>query len=218
MARTIGTKWINKIKKLVDILEARGMSGVYEITEKVKTYLPPEVWDIWESADSEIDRVVNDYVMSKVGHPFPKSRWDNPAKGTEQYTPQAIAYKKYLLKAYVSKYGRPKGKKLEVGQDGRVYEHSIYGTTYVKVGKTFDEYVLYWKFQPKEVREMKTNPMHKAQYKIIAEVLAQYYAVSDAKNFKYLLSLFAEALWKDNNRFDPEKFTKYIEKIIVSGK
>jgi hypothetical protein len=63
-ARTIGPKWIREVKRLVDDATKQGMTGIAEITNYVHEQLPEEVYNIWESSHSEIERIVNDYVMS----------------------------------------------------------------------------------------------------------------------------------------------------------
>ena len=65
MARTIGKRWIRRIKELVDEANKKNMFGVIEVFEYVKENLPEEVFDIWESAYSEIQGVSDDYTFKK---------------------------------------------------------------------------------------------------------------------------------------------------------
>lgn len=61
-ARTIGPRWKNKIKELVKKFKSSGMTGAYAIAEAVINELPSGVFDIWEGAHSEVERLVDDAV------------------------------------------------------------------------------------------------------------------------------------------------------------
>jgi len=65
-ARTIGVKFKNLVKKLVLQENARGSGNPYYVLEAVKEKLPQEVFDSWEGAYSEIERLVFDTNMSGV--------------------------------------------------------------------------------------------------------------------------------------------------------
>lgn len=67
MARTIGKKNINLVKRLVkeEIKKATSEFGVTQysgIESQVVHRLPESLWDTWESADAEIRRIINDEV------------------------------------------------------------------------------------------------------------------------------------------------------------
>ena len=62
MARTIGKKNVALVKKLT-LIEAEKndkFTGVVNIEDSVIEKLPTELWDIWESADAEIRRIIWD--------------------------------------------------------------------------------------------------------------------------------------------------------------
>lgn len=65
MARTIGVKNVNLVKKLtlVEIEKGKGKTNSNDesnIEDRVIEKLPASLWDIWESADSEIRRIIWD--------------------------------------------------------------------------------------------------------------------------------------------------------------
>jgi len=62
MARTIGVKNKNLVKKLTRI-EIENETETYLIEDKIIENLPASLWDIWESADSEIRRIIFDTIM-----------------------------------------------------------------------------------------------------------------------------------------------------------
>jgi hypothetical protein len=63
MARTIGTKNRNIVKKLTrDIMKQYPNGNVMEI---VRDDLPLSMWDTWESADSEINHIIFDVIMEE---------------------------------------------------------------------------------------------------------------------------------------------------------
>lgn len=66
--RTIGKRNITMVKGLVKKLAPQytTWSGVdkYELGEAVINQLPVSLWDTWESADSEIRRIVHDTCWS----------------------------------------------------------------------------------------------------------------------------------------------------------
>ena len=62
-ARTIGEKWIKEVKNIIDRAEENGLTGINEIFEDVINKLPLKVFDIWEGSYTEVQRIVNDYVM-----------------------------------------------------------------------------------------------------------------------------------------------------------
>ncbi len=64
MARTIGLKNVNLVKRLTRI-EMEKNDKVFSVKEpniedKVIENLPAKLWDIWESADDEIRRIIWD--------------------------------------------------------------------------------------------------------------------------------------------------------------
>ena len=59
MARTIGSKWIRKVKKLTKEVEAMGKHGD-DKKKAVIEILPEEVFDIWEGAYDEIVGIIWD--------------------------------------------------------------------------------------------------------------------------------------------------------------
>jgi hypothetical protein len=64
-ARTIGVKYKNMIKKTVaKVMKDSPYANQQEIEDKVRAKLPIEdMEDTWESAWSEIDRLINDTIM-----------------------------------------------------------------------------------------------------------------------------------------------------------
>jgi len=64
--RTIGGKWKNRVKKVVDEANSKGIFGLNETFEYVKEKLPVTVFEIWEGAYSEIQRIAMDYNMEKI--------------------------------------------------------------------------------------------------------------------------------------------------------
>ncbi len=63
--RSIGKSNINKIRKHIILANAIGLSGIYEITEFVKSRLPQTVFDTWEGAYSEIERICHDIIIER---------------------------------------------------------------------------------------------------------------------------------------------------------
>jgi hypothetical protein len=67
--RSIGKKNIKIVKaKTAEALRKRkdftGSVGTYAgINEEIKTEIPCEFWDLWEGADSEINRIINDFII-----------------------------------------------------------------------------------------------------------------------------------------------------------
>ena len=67
--RSIGVKNINTVKRLTkEAIKKRtmpwGETGSYTgIEEEVVDQLPIELWDIWEMADQQIKRVIDDVIM-----------------------------------------------------------------------------------------------------------------------------------------------------------
>lgn len=57
--RSIGKLNIDKVKKITNDCKARGDTNIESIRDK----LPTEMWDTWESANSEIDRIIMDTLM-----------------------------------------------------------------------------------------------------------------------------------------------------------
>ena len=62
MARTIGKKNIALVKKLtlIEVEKNDKFTGVVNIEDSVIEKLPAHLWDIWESADAEIRRIIWD--------------------------------------------------------------------------------------------------------------------------------------------------------------
>lgn len=62
MARTIGKKNVALVKKLtlIEVEKNDKFTGVVNIEDSVIEKLPTELWDIWESADAEIRRIIWD--------------------------------------------------------------------------------------------------------------------------------------------------------------
>lgn len=55
--RTIGARNINIVKSLVKVAVSRGEKDVYSF---VVGNIPEEMFNIWESAHDEIDRIISD--------------------------------------------------------------------------------------------------------------------------------------------------------------
>ena len=67
MARTIGVKYKNQIKRIVAASSDHESRGT--IMDKVQAQLPLLAWDSWEGAYNEIDRLVDDLVWARVFSP-----------------------------------------------------------------------------------------------------------------------------------------------------
>lgn len=63
-ARTIGPGNVEKVKRLVDEAESKGIVSIPEVQDYVKGGLGDKVLDSWEGADMEVNRVVADEVMN----------------------------------------------------------------------------------------------------------------------------------------------------------
>ena len=61
--RSIGRKNRNLVVKLTKQLIQTGHEGILHITEEVIEVLPEELWDTWEGAHSEIERLIHDTVV-----------------------------------------------------------------------------------------------------------------------------------------------------------
>ncbi len=66
MARTIGVKYKNLVKRLVVEARSKEIYGNHAIFEYVQDKLPIEIWDTWEMAYSEVDNLVSSYNMDLV--------------------------------------------------------------------------------------------------------------------------------------------------------
>jgi len=69
--RSIGKRNIKKVKDLtlqtmVDGAGQRNRLGVEAVTEIVREKLSADLWDIWEGADQEINRIIWDTVMESI--------------------------------------------------------------------------------------------------------------------------------------------------------
>ena len=68
--RSIGRKNINLVKKLTkEAIEKRRMpygeiSSYQGIVKEVTDKLPVEMWDTWEMAHQEIERIINDTISA----------------------------------------------------------------------------------------------------------------------------------------------------------
>lgn len=72
MARTIGKRNKNLVRKLVMAELNAGRTGLLEIEDRVMSTLPATVLDTWESAHDEIIRIIGDIVMA---HNYSKKAW-----------------------------------------------------------------------------------------------------------------------------------------------
>lgn len=63
MARTIGVKNKNILRKLVKEANAQGIVQDYAVMVYVNARMPEAAFDTWESAWSEINRLAGDYNM-----------------------------------------------------------------------------------------------------------------------------------------------------------
>ncbi len=62
--RTIGKKNIEKVKQTTqDLLETCKVVGQERILRAVRDMLPAELWDTWEMADQEINRIILDTIF-----------------------------------------------------------------------------------------------------------------------------------------------------------
>ena len=64
MARTIGVKNKNLIKRLVLAEQKNGIVNRASSVQAVLDQLPVEMWDTWESAHDEINRIVDDGITN----------------------------------------------------------------------------------------------------------------------------------------------------------
>lgn len=65
--RTIGVKYKNMIKKIVDREFSKSIpANAYAVVETVKRELPVEAFDTWEMAYQEIERLANDRCVNHV--------------------------------------------------------------------------------------------------------------------------------------------------------
>lgn len=65
MARSIGAVKIKRIKELIQCEAGKFQPlalNSYQLQEHVKSLIPESYFDIWESAWSEIDRVISDEI------------------------------------------------------------------------------------------------------------------------------------------------------------
>ena len=60
MARTIGVKYKNLIKRLVIAENDKGIVNLTSSFQSIIDQLPDAIWETWESAGSEIERLVSD--------------------------------------------------------------------------------------------------------------------------------------------------------------
>jgi hypothetical protein len=65
MARTIGVKYKNQLKRIVEGCFAKDMNSLFAIWEEVKRLMPQEAFDTWESAYNEMERLTGDLVMNR---------------------------------------------------------------------------------------------------------------------------------------------------------
>jgi hypothetical protein len=61
--RSIGKRNKKLVEKLTLKAIKEGLQGVEEITKKVWEELPAELWETWEGADTEIDRIIEEVVF-----------------------------------------------------------------------------------------------------------------------------------------------------------
>ena len=68
--RSIGKRNITKLKAIVqeeyDKSRTSFSTNQYDLTEKIKARIPTEWYDIWESAWSEIERLIDDEVSRLI--------------------------------------------------------------------------------------------------------------------------------------------------------
>ena len=70
--RSIGVKNVNLVKRLTkEAVKKRTMpwgevSSYTGIGQEVRHQLPVELWDTWEMADQQIDRIIDDVIMEGV--------------------------------------------------------------------------------------------------------------------------------------------------------
>ena len=69
--RSIGKRNIKKVKDLTlqvmaDGVGQRNRLGIEAVTEIVREKLSADLWDIWEGADQEINRIIWDTVMESI--------------------------------------------------------------------------------------------------------------------------------------------------------
>lgn len=66
MARTIGTKYKNRIKLLVKQANGAGIINNFEVEDFVNKNLPDDAYNTWEGAWAEINRFVWDINMKEA--------------------------------------------------------------------------------------------------------------------------------------------------------
>ena len=66
--RSIGAKNIALVKKTtLELLKNHtdfGQTDYSDVQNEVRAELPEEIWDTWESADAEINRIINDVMTA----------------------------------------------------------------------------------------------------------------------------------------------------------
>ncbi len=62
--RSIGRRNIQLVKD--ETIRAVKETGSYNVEDLVVSRLPESLWDIWESADAEIRRVINDSLLTET--------------------------------------------------------------------------------------------------------------------------------------------------------
>ena len=70
MARTIGKANIKKVKALVAEAEKKGIVQINLVCSYVHKALPEKVYDTWEMAYQEIERIIWDEVMAQIHKPY----------------------------------------------------------------------------------------------------------------------------------------------------
>ncbi len=63
MARTIGVKYKNQVKRIVKQAQDEGLENATLIAEHVVEQMPAEAFDTWEGAYNEIEQLAFDTVM-----------------------------------------------------------------------------------------------------------------------------------------------------------
>lgn len=64
MARTIGAKYKNMIRKFVNQAHKKGIHQFQLVGQYVREQMPKEAFDTWEGAWSEIERIAEDLAMN----------------------------------------------------------------------------------------------------------------------------------------------------------
>ena len=210
--RSIGKKNIDKLKKIMHDMWAKN----YNITEdEIIEALPVEWWDTWESADSEIRRLVHDF-LNKLKHArsiFDESKLKERKMTNEQKLRSYIReYIVEILKEGGDPYGRPDEDKY-LFKTGDEYLAGIQGEA-VEGGES-----------PEELAAKETAAKEKAEKtaysRFFSKALAKFgysgaASIPDEKKREFWD--FIDSTWVSKQEAPKKKVDEAIEKVRVNNK